>query len=103
MPMMQEQEVQVPKIIMQTRVQHQHVEQTMEIPVPMTQEQVVHVCSCDKGDYTDSGAATACGADRGGSNPNATGRSGACAQDDHSDTCSAAACGADCGRTKSND
>ena len=34
-PMMQE-EVQLPKIITQTRVQHQHVEQTMGIPVPMT-------------------------------------------------------------------
>ena len=27
----------------QTRVQQQHVDQTVEVPIPMTQEEVVHV------------------------------------------------------------
>ena len=30
--------VHVPKIMTQTRVRHEHVEQTVEVPIPQTQE-----------------------------------------------------------------
>lgn len=33
----------IPKIMTQSRVQHQHVEEVVEVPVPMQQEEVVHV------------------------------------------------------------
>jgi hypothetical protein len=35
---MQEQVVHVPKVIQQERISHQHVEQVVEVHVPMTQE-----------------------------------------------------------------
>ena len=41
MPMTQEQVVHMPKIIAQTRVQQQHVEQTVEVPIPVSQD-IVH-------------------------------------------------------------
>lgn len=38
----QEVMVHVPKVVTHQRVQHQHVEQTVEIPVPQVQELRVH-------------------------------------------------------------
>ena len=42
----QEEVVHVPKVITQTRVQQQHVEQTIEVPVPMSQDSRAFCCCC---------------------------------------------------------